>query len=367
MSSCAIVLAVGGGVTASASTPPSSPAPTPSSTTQPLPSTSAAALVPTTTSTTAAAPTTATPVDPPMPGLVTGVPAIDGYSIAPVPADDVLWRVYDFPPELTLNHGLVVGVDGVPVARLIVASAADGRPAIDIFVESAFANPVFLPVDSTPMPDGGTALTMSGTPPVWTEMEGNAVMTVAQEDGGNNQWAWGAGGLVFIVRGPPGAEFYVRLLQRVHAQSLAPNDYQGMVGDLLDHRPDVAGFRYFDFFRADMFTFEAMRAFPFHCSERFYLGTVTRDGASGESDPSLAIVLEQVGGWCVSNGFLEEAAGSLAGGRRAEQIGGLTVYRDEGVSATLIGDVLVTLYSPNPQWFVDMADFVEQFFAAQPR
>src|SRR5687768_3818572 len=63
---------------------------------------------PTTLMTTAAPTTAATPVDPPAPGLVSGVPAVDGYSIAEVPADDVLWTVYGFPADLTLNHALVV-------------------------------------------------------------------------------------------------------------------------------------------------------------------------------------------------------------------------------------------------------------------
>ena len=55
----------------------------------------------------------------------------------------------------------------------------------------------------------------------------------------------------------------------------------------------------------------------------------------------------------------------IATGRQAEQIGGLTVYRDEQI--TLIGDVLITLFSTNPQTFIDMAPFIEQFLAGQPR
>ena len=322
-----------------------------------------------TTSIPSTSPPTATAADAPMPGLVTGVPAIEGYSIAPVPADDVLWRVYELPPELTLSHGLIVGGDGVEVGRLIVASAPEGRSAIDIFVEASFANPVLLPASSMPMPDGATAFSMSATQPVWTEMEGNAVLRVEQEGGGNFQWAWGAGDLVFIVRGPAGAEFYVRLLQRVHARSLAPNDQQGTLGNLWDHRPDVAGYHYFDLFRTDVLANLDEMDVPDHCGERFNLSLVFPDEAGGPSaeGPALLLTLFKVGGWCVSNGFLDAVAGVLADGRRAEQIGGLTVYRDDYNIGALVGDVVITLSTNDPLTFVEMAAFIEPFFAAQPR
>ena len=205
---------------------------------------------PTTAPVVAAEPSTTTPpptpVDPPVPGLASGIPAVDGYSIAEVPADDVLWRVYGFPADLTLNHALVVGADGVPVARLIVASASGERPAIDTFVERMYDEQINLPLDVTPMADGA-AVVLNGAIPVWTEMEGNAVMRAEQEIDGNFQWAWGADDLVWIVRGKSIAEDYVRALLRVHATSLDPYDTQGLVGDLWDHTPSVPGYQYHDF------------------------------------------------------------------------------------------------------------------------
>ena len=43
------------------------------------------------------------------------------------------------------------------------------------------------------------------------------------------------------------------------------------------------------------------------------------------------------------------------------------MYRDEQLTTALIGDVLITLYTTNPQTYIDLAPFIEQFFAGQPR
>ena len=301
--------------------------------------------------------------------MVTGVPPIDGYSIAPVPADDVLWPVYGFPTELTLNHGLVVGADGTQVARLIIASATGDRPAIDTFVEQTFAQEggVQLPLDSVTVGEG-TFVVSNGAAPAWTEMETNAVVRAEQEIDGNFQWAWGFGGQVWIVRGRSNAEGYVRELLRVHATSLTTYDLQGMLGDLWDHTPTVAGYQYIDFPRETTLSYLDARGFG-DCAERFYLGAVLLDGQDGQSinDNDLWLGLEKAGGACVANGILDDVAGDIANGRRSEQIGGLTVYRDDQFATALVGDVLITFFTANPQTYVDMAPFINQFFAGQPR
>ena len=188
--------------------------------------------------------------------------------------------VYGFPADLTLNHALVVGADGVPVARLIVAASSGDRPAIDTFVERMYDEQINLPLDVAPMADG-TAVVLNGAIPVWTEMEGSAVMRAEQEIDGNLQWAWGADDLVWIVRGKSAAEEYVRALLRVHATSLDPYDLQGLLGDLWDHTPSVPGYNYHDFPRADTLANLGGRGFPEACSERFYLGAVLPDGVAG--------------------------------------------------------------------------------------
>ena len=72
-----------------------------------------------------------------------------------------------------------------------------------------YADQVNLPVDAVSTADQ-TAVVMSGAIPVWTELEGDAVMRAEQEIDGNLQRARGADGLVWIVRGKADAEDYVR-------------------------------------------------------------------------------------------------------------------------------------------------------------
>jgi hypothetical protein len=323
------------------------------------------------TPTTTLSATTSTPLAPPVDlGLASRIPAVDGYSIAEVPADDLLWADLDnsLPAELTRHHTFVVDGDGVPVARLVVAATASDRPAIDSFVEHTFAAEVMLPVDAEEM-DGGTMIVSNSAAPVWTELEGNAVIVAEQEIDGNFQWAWGADDLVWVVRGTGVAEDYVRALLRSHAVSLDPYDQQGMTGDLFDHTPSVPGFMYWDMPRAITLR-EVSQTLLGECVERFYVGYVLPDGVSrnyGQDDLGLALM--KAAGWCVEDGLLEDVVAELASrpGARTEQIGGLTVYRDEHTIIALIGDVVVLLVSGNPQTLVDMTSFIEPYLTAQPR
>jgi hypothetical protein len=317
------------------------------------------------TSTTIAAGPSVPPTDP---DLASRIPAVDGYTIAEMPADDVLWPPFDdsVPSELTRHHALVASADGVPVAHLVVASTTGERPAIDTFVEHTFADQVFLPADSVETGEG-VFTTMNSAAPIWTEMEGNAVIVAEQEIDGNFQWAWSADDAVWIVRGKAGAEEYVRGLLRAHTPSLDRYDSQGMTGDLFDYTPPTDGYQYWDFPR-DV-TLDSLAATGFgDCAERFYLGYILPDGVTVDvvDNNLLWLGLEKAAGRCVKEGLLEDVAADIAAGRRAEQIGGLTVYRDDQITTALIGDVLITLYTTNPQTYIDLAPFLEQFFAGQP-
>jgi hypothetical protein len=351
-----------------------SPTTTPQPTTTTQPTTSVA------TSTTTVLP--APPVPPTDPGLASRIPAVDGYTIAEMPADDVLWRPFDdsLPSEFTRHHALVVGAGGVPVAHLVVAAATGDRPAIDTFVELTFADYVFLPVGSVELDDGGTFTTMSAAAPVWTEMEGSAVIVAEQEIDGNFQWAWSADDAVWIVRGKANTENYVRRLLRLHAAALDPYDQQGMTGDLFDHTPTVPGFQYWDRPRVSTVA-SVSHTLLGDCVERFYIGYVLPDGVtSGGNQPDdLEVVLIKAAGRCVEDGRLEDDVAYVASapGVRTEEIGGLTVYRDEqnaimaepevqGMIA-FVGDVVIFLATANPQTFIDMAPFIEAFFADQRR
>jgi hypothetical protein len=343
-----------------------------SPTTTPQPTTS----VLTSTTTVPAAP----PVPPTDPSLASRIPPVDGYSVADMPADDLLWRLFDdsLPSELTRHHALVVGADGMPVAHLVVAATTGDRPAIDTFVEHTFADTVFLPRDSMET-DDGVFTAMNSAFPVWTEMEGNAVIVAEQEIDGNFQWAWSADDAVWIVRGTADAEAYVRALLRLHAASLDPYDQQGMTGGLFDHTPTVPGFLYWDAPRVSTVA-SASQTLLGDCAERFYMGYVLPDGVSGEvhEPDDLDVGLIKAGGQCVEEGILEDIVADVASapGVRTEEIGGLTVYRDEqnaifsgqGRQAMIafVGDVVITL-TATPQTFVDMAPFIEQFLAGQPR
>ena len=204
--------------------------------------------------------------------------------------------------------------------------------------------------------------------PIWTEMEGNAVIVAEQEIDGNFQWAWGADDAVWIVRGKRVAEDYVRALLRMHAATLEPFDMQGMTGDLLDYTPPVPGYQYHDLTRADTLANLSGMGLG-DCAERYYTGAVFPDGVTPQSFDSndLLLTLQKTASRCVEEGVLDDVAADIASGRRAEQIGGLTVYRDEQTISAIVGDVLITLYSTNPQTYIDMAPFIEQFFAGQPR
>jgi hypothetical protein len=312
----------------------------------------------------------APPVPPTDPDLAGRIPAVDGFSVTEMPADDVLWRPFDdsVPGEFTRHHALVVAADGAPVAHLVVAAATSGdRPAIDTFVEHTFAGGVFLPADSAET-DDGVFTTMNAAYPIWTEMEGNAVIVAEQEIDGNFQWGWGANDAVWIVRGTRDAEDYVRSLLRVHAPSLEPFDMQGMTGDLWDYTPSVPGYQYHDLSRTDTLANLSGMGLG-DCAERYYAGVVFPDGVAPQSFDSddLLLTLQKAASGCVEEGVLDDVGADIASGRQAEQIGGLTVYRDEQIISALVGDVLITLYSTNPQTYIDMAPFIEQFFAGQPR
>ena len=294
---------------------------------QTLPTTTSPPTTSVVTSTTIAAPS----VPPTDPDLASQIPVVDGYSIAEMPAGDVLWKLFDssLPGEFTRHHALVVAADGVPVAHLVVAATTGDRPAIDTFVEHTFADDVFLPADSVET-DDGVFTTMNAAAPVWTEMEGNAVIVAEQEIDGNFQWAWSADDAVWIVRGKRDAENYVRALLQLHAPTLDPYDQQGMTGDLFDHTPSTPGYQYWDFPR-DV-TLDSLSATGFgDCAERFYLGYILPDGVTAEvvDNNLLWLGLEKAAGRCVEDGVLEDVAADIASGRQAEQIGGLTVYRDE--------------------------------------
>jgi hypothetical protein len=329
------------------------------------------------TSTTIAAPS----VPPTDPDLASRIPAVDGYSIGEMPADDVLWQPFDdsIPGEFTRHHARVVAADGVPVAHLVVAATTGDRPAIDTFVEHTFADYVFLPAGWVET-DDGVIFTMNAAAPVWTEMEGNAVIVAEQEIDGNFQWAWSADDAVWIVRGKRDAEDYVRALLRLHAASLDPYDQQGMTGDLFDHTPTVPGFMYWDRPRVSTIA-SVSETLLGDCVERFYVGYMLPEGVSsdGNQPDDLEVVLIKAAGRCVEDGVLEDVVEDVASapGVRTEEIAGLTVYRDEqnaifdepGVQGmiVLVGDVVILLATENPQTFIDMAPFIEQFLASQPR
>ena len=295
-------------------------------------------------------------------------------------SDDVLWRLFDdsLPGELTRHHALVVAADGAPAAQLVVAAATAGeRPAIDTFVEDTFADHVFLPADSVET-DDGVVTTMNSAVPVWIEMEGNAVIVAEQQTDGNFEWAWSADDAVWIVRGKADAEVYVRVLLRLHAASLDPYDQLGMTGDLFDHTPIVPGFQYWDRPRASTVA-SVSQTLLGNCVERFYTGYVLPDGAtSGGNDPAdLHVALIKAAGRCVEDGSFDDVVADVASAPdvRTEQIGGLTVYREEqgvffapGVHGMIafVGDVVVILATQTPQTFVDRAPFIEQFLAGQP-
>ena len=115
------------------------------------------------------------------PALARRIPAVDGYTVDNLPDDDVLWRLLELPPEL-VRHDAVVMADGEPVGRLTVAAATDDRPAIDTFVERTFADAVYLPNGPVvPVGDESSMVASNAAVPVWTEMEGNAVIRAEQE------------------------------------------------------------------------------------------------------------------------------------------------------------------------------------------
>jgi hypothetical protein len=251
-----------------------------------------------------------------------------------MPANDLFWSTFDssLPGEFTRHHALVVAADGVPVAHLVVAATTGDRPAIDTFVEHTFADEVFLSRDAMETDDGGIVTVMNSAAPVWTEMEGNAVIVAEQEIDGNFQWAWSADDAVWIVRGKRDAEDYVRALLRLHAASLDPYDQQGMTGDLFDHTPTVPGFMYWDRPRVSTVA-SVSQTLLGDCVERFYIGYVLPDGVSGEGNQpdDLNVGLIKAAGRCVEDGLLEDVVADVASapGVRTEEIGGLTVYRDE--------------------------------------
>jgi hypothetical protein len=161
----------------------------------------------------------------------------------------------------------------------------------------------------------------------------------------------------------------VRALLRQQVVALDPFDMQGMTGNLWDYTPPVPGYQYVDFARTDTLKSLGGRGFG-ECAERFYLGYILRDGEdipAAVDNNYLWLGLEKAGGWCTEDGLLVDVAADIAAGRTAEEIGGLTVYHDDQITTALIGDVLVTFYSTNPQTFIDMTSFIEQFFAGQPR
>jgi len=312
-----------------------------------------------------------TAVPPSDPELMLRFPAIDGYSIAPVPADDQLWAFFDssIPSKFRRHHALVVAADGVPVARLVVAASTGRRPAIDTFVEQVFAQPVFLPVGAETTGDGVVVVANSASP-VWTEMEGSAVVVAEQETDGNFQWAWGADDLVWIVRGKRDAEAYVRALLQVHAATLGPYDLQGLIGDLFDYTPTVPGFQYWDLPRMNTVP-NLSGNWLGECAERFYLGYILGDGATGagKRPEDLEIALVKGAGWCVDEGLLADVAADIASlpGAHAEQLGGLTVMVDDHLMIALVGDVLVVLGSAEAQTLIDMRPFIDGYFAGLPR
>jgi hypothetical protein len=93
----------------------------------------------------------------------------------------------------------------------------------------------------------------------------------------------------------------------------------------------------------------------------------------------LDVGLIEAAGRCVDDGLLDHVVADVASapGIRTEEIGGVTVYRDEqnaifeaqGLQGMIavVGDVVITLATANPQTFIDLAPFIEQFFAGQPR
>ena len=87
---------------------------------------------------------------------------------------------------------------------------------------------------------------MNSATPVWTEMEGNAVIGEEQEIDGNFQWAWGAGTRSGSFARKRGAEEYVRALLRVHGASLDPYDQQGLPAICGTTRRRFPDYQYWD-------------------------------------------------------------------------------------------------------------------------
>jgi hypothetical protein len=321
------------------------------------------------TSTTTVAPMPSVP--PTDPSLASRIPTVDGYTIAPTPAD-LLWQLFDasLPGELTRHHALVVAADGVPVARLVVAAGTGERSAIDTFVEHTFADEVQLPVDALRMDDGSTFTVSNSASPIWTAMEDNAVIVAEQEIDGNFQWAWSADDAVWVVRGKRDAEDYVRALLRLHAASVDPYDQQGMTGDLFDYTPSVPGFMYWDAPRTATLG-NLSGNWLGECAERFYLGYVRPDAAADtpHSPDDLDLAISEAAGWCVEDGFLDDLAADIASrpGAHPEQIGGLNTSVDQQTIVALVGDVIVVLGSGNSQTFAEMLPFIEGFFTGLPR
>jgi hypothetical protein len=352
------------------STQPTAESSAPSPTTADVPSTPAteplATTVPAEVTT---VPAVSFPIPSQAPALGALVPRVDGFELVESD-DDVPWYLYRLPDGVAAYHAGIAAPDGTFVGRLLIVQDDGQQPdAFDRYVEVLFdGSGTQFKAGEVQDPSGGTFVTSNGSPSMWIELEGAAVLRADEPDGGElAQWTWRDQHLLWIVRGPVAdVEPYVRGILRAQSGALDPYDMQGMTGDLYDHMPDVEGYTYFDGTRSN--TLEPDLPDP-ECVERFYTGYIRTDGddaAFRDSDLSLNVL--KSGSGCVANGYVADIQARYLAlpGATEEDIAGVAVVRGDEFIQFAVGDTILQLSSPVPATFVTMAPFIEQFIAGQP-
>lgn len=321
-------------------------------------------------STTSEPPSTSSPVVPRIdPALAGRVPVVDGFTTAAADLDDHLWSFYGLPAGVTVHSAVIHDAGGQELGRLVIADSQRSSPTIEEYVESAFAGPVHFVVDSLPTDDGTEMVLTNTSFPKWDGLEGGAVVTATIPEKDVGQWAWGADGLLWIVRGRLALEDYAAALIREHVNGLDPYDHQGMIGELFEHAPMVDGFVYLDFPRLD--TLETLPKLPVaDCFERAYIGYVRPAGepvtAMEPSDLGIGIV--ELASGCLAEGYREHLVTVLDADRgwTKSEIGGVEVRRDPSSLIYLGDDVLIQLSSGDPATLIKMGGFIVPFLQQQP-
>jgi hypothetical protein len=106
-----------------------------------------------------------------------------------------------------------------------------------------------------------------------------------------------------------------------------------------------------------------------NCYERVYMGYVRVTGSpvTPASGDDLIVNIVDLADGCVENGYLDQLAAGLEQRNLAPgNIDGVEVQRDNLNIVLLRGDVLIHLFTQNPQTMLAFAPFIGPFLARQP-